>query len=196
MKAKRGLYLAILSMLIVSTVLTTGCFDIHSAKDIIIPEKKDSTVMERGSIADVRYEFEGAIQYESIEIGAQEFVRKIDNFEIGKLGAELYVQAQDIRKRVIGIMHADYAIGLNNLGLLYQQMGNVNRAEAHQLEAKKIREEVLEPNDLMYAASLNNLAGVYLMKGDFERAVPLWVALFVAPTERRPLTFRVGATIH
>ncbi|MCK5774202.1 MAG: hypothetical protein KAH57_10480 [Thermoplasmata archaeon] len=94
MKFKRSLLLATLSLLIVSTMLTTGCFDIHSAREIIIPPKVDNTDMTRGTIADVRYEFQGAIDYQSFEIGAQEFVRKIDNFEIGKLGGELYVQAQ------------------------------------------------------------------------------------------------------
>jgi len=83
-----------LLMLTSALVLTSGCFDINSAKRILYPEEERTYEMVRGTIADVRYEFKGALSESPYPIGQDEFVRRIDNFYIGEAGGTLYVIAQ------------------------------------------------------------------------------------------------------
>ena len=52
-------------------------------------------------------------------------------------------QARDIRKRVLGTEHPDYATSLNNLAAFYQSMDEYVKAEPLYLEARDINKRVL-----------------------------------------------------
>ena len=75
-----------------------------------------------------------------------------------------------LRKAVFGENHPDYAKSLNNLGVLYDVMGDYLKAEQFYLESLKIRKSVLGENHPDYAASLNNLGVLYRTSGDYSEA--------------------------
>ena len=50
----------------------------------------------------------------------------------------LFVQAKDIRAKVLGTDNPDYAHSLNNLGMLYEDMGAFEKAERLYVQAKEI----------------------------------------------------------
>ena len=64
----------------------------------------------------------------------------------------------EIRKKVLGENHPDYANSLNNLASLYQAQGDYPRAEPLFRQALEIQKKVLGENHPDYAGSLNNLA--------------------------------------
>src|SRR5205085_6654222 len=68
---------------------------------------------------------------------------------------------------------SDYATCLNNLALLYEEMGGYYKAEPLLLQAVGIYKKVLGDTDPDYAQSLNNLAGLYENTGRYEKAEPL-----------------------
>jgi CHAT domain-containing protein/Tfp pilus assembly protein PilF len=63
---------------------------------------------------------------------------------------------------------------MHNLGFLYQQLGEYNKAEPIFLEALAIREKVLGPESTDVALSLNNLAQIYQDEGDYKHAEELY----------------------
>jgi CHAT domain-containing protein len=79
----------------------------------------------------------------------------------------------EIRRRALGENHPDYATSLNNLALLYEDIGDYTRAEPLLKQAMEIRRKTLGENHPDYATGLNNLAGVYLAMGNYARAEPL-----------------------
>src|SRR6266446_6689892 len=62
---------------------------------------------------------------------------------------------------------------LNNLGQLYQTMGEYAKAEPFYQEALRIRQKVLGREHPDVANSLNNLAALYEAMGEFAKAEPL-----------------------
>jgi CHAT domain-containing protein/Flp pilus assembly protein TadD len=76
---------------------------------------------------------------------------------------------------VLGVEHPDYAWSLNNLAILYKELGSYEIAEPLYLQAKAVREKVLGSDHPLYAASLNNLANFYMNSGNFEKAEPLYI---------------------
>ncbi len=87
----------------------------------------------------------------------------------------LYIEAKNIREKVLGKEHPDYASSCDNLAILYKDMGQYEKAEPLYLEAKQIRERVLGKNHLDYASSCNNLAGLYLEMSQYKKAEPLYL---------------------
>ena len=85
--------------------------------------------------------------------------------------AELhYLDALNIREKVLGIDHPDYATSLNYLGGLYLNMGDYARAERNFLEALSIWERTFGKDHPDYAASLGNLGVFYHEMGDYAQA--------------------------
>ncbi len=62
------------------------------------------------------------------------------------------------------------AIYFNNLGLIFHNSGDYDKAEDYYLKALKIREKVLEENHPDLATSYNNLGLLYHDKGDYDKA--------------------------
>jgi len=85
----------------------------------------------------------------------------------------LALSAIEIRKRLIGEQHRDYASSLNNLAALYESMGDYARAEPQFLQAKAIEEKVLGKVHPDYATSLVKLTELYYSMGDYARVEPL-----------------------
>jgi len=82
----------------------------------------------------------------------------------------LYRQALEIRRKVLGEQHPDYAASLNNLAVLYESMDDYARAEPLYRQALEIRKTALGEAHPYYATSLNNLAVLYHSMGDYARA--------------------------
>ncbi len=78
--------------------------------------------------------------------------------------------ALELRKKSTGVRHREYAASLNNLGLMYQSVGDYGRAEDCIRRATEIWQEVLGDKHPDYAAGLRNLASIYRQSGDGERA--------------------------
>ena len=82
----------------------------------------------------------------------------------------LLLQAREIRKKVLGEGHPDYAASLHNLAFTYTSQGDVARAEPLLLEASKICKAVFGENHPEYAGQLHDLAWLYYAKGDYASA--------------------------
>ena len=70
--------------------------------------------------------------------------------------------------------HTDYALSLNNLGDLYNAMGQYEKALPLYQQVVSIRAKVLGVEHPDYAASLNNLGILYRKTGQYEKALPLF----------------------
>ena len=70
-------------------------------------------------------------------------------------------RAVEVAKRAWGPEHPETADALNNLGLLFQKIGDYAKAEPLLQEALRIRRKVLGSEHPDTATSLNNLASLY-----------------------------------
>jgi tetratricopeptide (TPR) repeat protein len=82
-------------------------------------------------------------------------------------------RAAEIRRKLLGENHADYATSLNNVAVFYKQLGNYAAARPLYERARDLRRRVLTENHPAYATSLHNLAALYEATGDCRRALPL-----------------------
>ena len=80
------------------------------------------------------------------------------------------IYSAEIRKSILGEMHPDYASSLDNIGLLYSEIGDFSKAEQYYLPASYIYKLVLGETHPEYAASLNNLGNLYRNIGDYPKA--------------------------
>ena len=90
--------------------------------------------------------------------------------EATRVGASIL----EIRKRVLGESHPDYATSLNNLAMLYRAQGHSGKAELLLREAHDIRKRVLGESHPDYAMSLYNLATLHHVQGESAKAEPLY----------------------
>jgi CHAT domain-containing protein len=81
-----------------------------------------------------------------------------------------YLEQIAIREKTLGREHPDYALLLDNLGLLYYKMGDYAKAESYSLEEKAVKEKVLGKEHPDYALSLNSLGILYGDMGDYAKA--------------------------
>ncbi len=86
----------------------------------------------------------------------------------------LLQEALEIRKEALGEKHPAYATSLNNLALLYREMGDHKAALPLYQKALEIHKQVLGEKHPDYATSLNNLAILYRDTGDARSALPLY----------------------
>ena len=84
------------------------------------------------------------------------------------------IEVRDLRRRILGENHPDYAASLSNLAVLYDDMGDYARAESLHIQANEIRKRTLGDSHPDYATSLNNLALRYQKMADYARAEPLY----------------------
>lgn len=83
-----------LGIILVCMVTTTGCIHTGTARNLLFPGDEPPIEFERGTIAEVRHNFTGAFTETTISFGAEERHLGVDNFYIGKGGADLYIWAQ------------------------------------------------------------------------------------------------------
>ncbi|MBI4852958.1 MAG: tetratricopeptide repeat protein, partial [Acidobacteria bacterium] len=86
-----------------------------------------------------------------------------------------YVQALDIRRKVLGDNHLDTSVSLNGLGFLYYSKGDYTKAEPFYIQALDIRKKSLGDNHPDTATILNNLGLLYNDKGDYTKAEPFYI---------------------
>jgi tetratricopeptide (TPR) repeat protein len=79
-------------------------------------------------------------------------------------------KALAIRRKVLGEEHPGTATTYNNLGILYRNIGNHDKAGSFLQKALAIRKRVLNKRDSQTALSYNNLGGLYHSKGNFAKA--------------------------
>jgi tetratricopeptide (TPR) repeat protein len=77
-------------------------------------------------------------------------------------------------KATLGSQHPRTLTSLNNLGFLYNKLGEPDKARSIYEEVLKSREEILGPDHLHTATSLNNLATIYEKLGLYQQALPLY----------------------
>jgi len=82
-------------------------------------------------------------------------------------------RAVEVAKRVRGPEHPETADALNNLGLVFEKIGDSAKAEPLFQEALRIRQKVLGPEHPGTAQSLNNLAELYQAMDEYAKAKPL-----------------------
>ena len=90
-----------------------------------------------------------------------------------KEAVRIAIDALQIRERVLGKEHPDYASSLNNLASYNSYLGNYGEAVRLGTEALQIRERVLGKEHPYYATSLNNLASYNSYLGNYGEAVRL-----------------------
>jgi tetratricopeptide (TPR) repeat protein len=91
-----------------------------------------------------------------------------------KLIALMYEEIRQVLEAKLGSEHPDVANSLNNLALLYSNMGSYEKALPLYQRALDIRENVLGPEHPSVATTLNNLALLYSNMGSYEKALPLY----------------------
>ncbi len=88
---------------------------------------------------------------------------------------ELLLHALDIFKKVLGAEDdLTVAAVLNSLAVVYQEQGELDRAEPLYQRALGTQEKYLKPDNPDLANTIHNLAVLYLLKRDYARAEPLY----------------------
>ncbi|MDB9387472.1 tetratricopeptide repeat protein, partial [Microcystis aeruginosa] len=87
----------------------------------------------------------------------------------------LYLEALDLKKRLLGDNHPRVALSLNNLAALYESQGRYTEAEPLYLQALDLRKQLLGDNHPHVAICLNNLAALYDSQGRYTEAEPLYL---------------------
>jgi tetratricopeptide (TPR) repeat protein len=98
-------------------------------------------------------------------------------------------RALAIWEKALGPNHPDTATSLDNLAVLYADMGDYAKAEPLSQRALAIREKALGPNHPSTANSLNNRARLYEDLGDYAKAEPspAWAATPVRAPVLQPM---------
>lgn len=82
----------------------------------------------------------------------------------------LWIEAKNIRNRVLGNKDTSYAESCNGLGYVYYMLRENENAESEYMEAKNIRLQVFGLDHYHYASSCNNLGILYIQMRQFEKA--------------------------
>lgn len=94
--------------------------------------------------------------------------QEMGHYEAAK---KLYLHSQKLRKEIYGINHVNYALGLNNIGNLYEAMNQNFEAAAYYEAARKI----LSANSPHYVYSLNASAKLYFKQKKYKQAEGFWL---------------------
>jgi CHAT domain-containing protein/Tfp pilus assembly protein PilF len=91
-----------------------------------------------------------------------------------KVALPLAQRVANSYSQILGKENRLYATSLNNLGVLYQAMGDYRTALPLLEMARDLRRKLLTENHTHYVTSLNNLATLYHIMGDYQKALPLY----------------------
>ena len=75
-----------------------------------------------------------------------------------------------IRKKIFGEEHADVAASYNNLGIVYQDLGQYNEAKEYYEKALIIKKKIFGEEHAAVATSYNNLGSVSQDLGQYNEA--------------------------
>lgn len=104
---------------------------------------------------------------------AEELSKKCDAlFEEGKYKEAIPIAEEvlNIRSRMLGEENPDTAEALNDLGVIFEGLGEYEKAEQYYLQGLNIRQKVLGEDGSETANSLVNLGGLYMEMGAYEKA--------------------------
>lgn len=87
-------------------------------------------------------------------------------------------RALELSEKTLGPAHPNVATALNNLALLYRDLGDYAQAIPLMRRALVILEKALGPEHPNVGAALNNLAELYHTTGDYAQAEPLYQRAF------------------
>ncbi len=85
------------------------------------------------------------------------------------------LEAKHILEKVLKKKHPTYANILNNLGVIYMEVGNYDDSESVLLEARSIQEEIVGKEHLNYSRSLFSLANLYWYVRNYEKSELLFL---------------------
>jgi len=97
----------------------------------------------------------------------------LGNAGVAYLHAKKYTLAEDYLQRtliIFGKETSNAANTLNNLGNVYREKRELDKAKEYYQHALAIREKILENNHPDIANSLNNIGGLYAIKGELDKA--------------------------
>ncbi len=87
----------------------------------------------------------------------------------------LFIEAKNIREKLLGKENKDYALSCSFLSLLYYYQGAYSKAEPLCIEAKNIREKAVGKKHSSYANSCFNLADIYNAQRLYAKAEPFYL---------------------
>jgi hypothetical protein len=79
---------------IIAVLLTSGCFDINTAKRSFYPTEEKEINLITGTIGEVWYNFTGPYDFSGINVGKYEQHMEVDNFYLDEGGEYLYLWIQ------------------------------------------------------------------------------------------------------
>jgi CHAT domain-containing protein/tetratricopeptide (TPR) repeat protein len=85
-----------------------------------------------------------------------------------------YKQVLEIYKKALGEEHPNFAMSLNNLGLMYSNIGDYKAAELYYKQSIEIYKKALGDEHPDYAKSLNSLGNLFSVMGDYKAAEPYY----------------------
>lgn len=111
-------------------------------------------------------------EYENYKTLLKDFAAFYETIGDYKSADEVYKKLGSMSKNIV-----EAASVKNNLGMLYESMGNYPQAEVFYLEAKKIYEGFpqMQLDQLAYAHNLTNLAGLYELIGRYKLSEKLYL---------------------
>jgi tetratricopeptide (TPR) repeat protein/CHAT domain-containing protein len=83
---------------------------------------------------------------------------------------QYYLQALDIKIKVLGQGYPDYSADLNDLGILFWEIGEYAKAESYYTEALEIERKTIGEAHPEYASSLFNLGILFSDMGEYAKA--------------------------
>lgn len=83
----------------------------------------------------------------------------------------LELQLLAIREKVFGVEHHDTSDSYNNIGIIYDDLGDYKKALEYYLKALAMRTKVLGEEHPDTAGSYNNIGNIYTNQGDYEQAL-------------------------
>ena len=118
------------------------------------------------------------ISFEPVPIGIiVKYIQQLDqNYEKEEIrlaveqAKDYHQRAIEIWIKVLGPNHINVATSYNNLGVVYEAMGELEQAKDYLQRALEIRIKVLGPNHIDVATSYNNLGSVFKAMGELEQA--------------------------
>ena len=83
--------------------------------------------------------------------------------------------AKELREKLLGKEHPEYAVASQLLANLYKDEGQYEKAESSYLECKGTAEKIFGKESKFYANVCANLASLYRITGKYEKAEPLYL---------------------
>lgn len=171
---KRQLLLLIISLLSFTLLNAQDWVDSYKEAQKLLQEKQYSAAEAKAKthLEQVTAAFGNETKYHA---GGYNLMGKI-YFTQGKYDDAIlwYTKQKEVILATEGASHQSYAQALNNISVVYQNMGELDKIEPLLLEAIDAKKKVGDTQDSSYAKYLNNLAQYYYTIGRYPEAEGLY----------------------